>query len=126
MGDTTFRATWDDTGSAGVVNLTNSELKEFTTSAGSDKGEHITFDVLIITFLLILCALTGDRREILMETDDLAFKLRLRFDICCMALEERGVPQIEEDLSVLYYRSMCHIFARSWHYLISGACSAGE
>ena len=113
MGDTTFRATWDDTGNAGVVNLTKSELKEFTTSAGSDKGEDITFDVLIITFLLILCALTGDRREILMEMDDLAFKLRLRFDICCMALEESGVPQIEEDPSVFYYRSMCHILARN-------------
>jgi hypothetical protein len=44
MGDTTFRATWDDTGNVGVVNLTKAELKEFTTSTGSDtsKGEHIT------------------------------------------------------------------------------------
>ena len=43
MGDTTFRATWDDTGDVGVVNLTKAELKEFTTGAGSDKGEHITW-----------------------------------------------------------------------------------
>ena len=42
MDDTTFLATWDDTGNVGVVNLTKAELKEFTTSAGSDKGEHIT------------------------------------------------------------------------------------
>jgi hypothetical protein len=42
MDDTTFRATWDDTGNVGVVNLTKAELKEFTTSTGSDKGEHIT------------------------------------------------------------------------------------
>ena len=26
-----------------------------------------------------------------METDDPVFKLKLRFDICCMALEERRV-----------------------------------
>ena len=43
-----------------------------------------------------------------METDDLVFKLRLKFDICCIALEEKRVPQIEEDPSVLYDRSMCH------------------
>ena len=42
MDDTTFLATWDDTGSIGVVNLTKAELKEITTSSGSDKGEHIT------------------------------------------------------------------------------------
>ena len=42
MDYTTFLATWDDTGNVGVVNLTKAEFKEFTTSAGSDKGEHIT------------------------------------------------------------------------------------
>ena len=42
MGDTTFRATWDDAGNVCVVNLTKAELKEFMTSTGSDKGEHIT------------------------------------------------------------------------------------
>ena len=40
MGDTTFRATWDD--KVGVVKLTKAELTEYTTSAGSDKGELIT------------------------------------------------------------------------------------
>ena len=40
MGDATFCATWDD--NVGVVNLTIAELKEFTTSADPDKGEHIT------------------------------------------------------------------------------------
>ena len=35
-----FRATWDDTGNVGVVNLTKAELKEFTTS--TDKGEYMT------------------------------------------------------------------------------------
>ena len=40
--DTTFIATWDDTGNVGVVNLTKAKLKEFSTSAGSDKGERIT------------------------------------------------------------------------------------
>ena len=40
--DTTFLAKWDDdTGNVGIVNLTKAELKEFTTSTGSDKGEHI-------------------------------------------------------------------------------------
>ena len=42
MDDATFIATWDDTGNVGVVNLTKFELKEFTTSAGSDKSEQIT------------------------------------------------------------------------------------
>ena len=42
MDDTKFLATWDDTGNVGVVNLTKAELKEFTSSTGSDKGEHIT------------------------------------------------------------------------------------
>jgi hypothetical protein len=42
MGDTTFRAIWDDTGDVGVVNLTRAELKEITTGTGSDKGEHVT------------------------------------------------------------------------------------
>ena len=41
MDDTTFHATWDDTGNVGVVNLTKAELKNFTTSNGSNKGEHI-------------------------------------------------------------------------------------
>jgi hypothetical protein len=41
IGDTTFHATWDDTGNVGVVNLTKAELKEFTSSTGNDKGEHI-------------------------------------------------------------------------------------
>jgi hypothetical protein len=44
MDDTTsrFLASWDDTGDVAVVNLTKAELKAFTTSTGSDKGEHIT------------------------------------------------------------------------------------
>ena len=42
MDDTTFLATWDDTGNVGVVNLTKAGLKEFTRSTGADKGEHIT------------------------------------------------------------------------------------
>ena len=42
MDDTMFLATWDDTGNVGVVNLMKAELKEFTTSTGSDEGEHIT------------------------------------------------------------------------------------
>ena len=42
MDDTTFLATWDDTDSVGVVNLTKDELKEFATRSGSDKGEYIT------------------------------------------------------------------------------------
>ena len=50
-----------------------------------------------------------------METDELEFKLRMRFDICCMTSEERRVPQIEEGPSLLYSddrsTSMCHIFA---------------
>ena len=44
-----------------------------------------------------------------MEMDDVAFELRLMFDICCMASKERKVARIEEDRSDLYHRSMCHI-----------------
>ena len=106
MDDATFIATWDDSDNVGFVNLTKAELKEFTTSAGSDKGKHITSILKKTPFSLVSCVLSGVRREILMETDDLAFKLRLGFDICCMTSEE---PQIEEDLSLLYHRSMCHI-----------------
>ena len=39
-----------------------------------------------------------------METDDLVFKWRLTFDICCMTSEEKRAPQIEEDLSLLHGR----------------------
>ena len=42
MDDTTFLATSDDTDNVGFVNLTKAELKDFTTSTGSDKGKHIT------------------------------------------------------------------------------------
>ena len=107
--DTTFLATWDDdTSNVGVVNLTKAELQEFTTSTGSDKGEHIT-SMLIKYRSHWYCACVGlseVRREIMMETDDMVFKLGLKFDICCMASEERRVPQIEEDLN---HKSMCHI-----------------
>ena len=110
MDDTTFRATWDDTGNFGVVNLTKAELKEFTTSTGSDKGKHITLILKKPPFSLVLCVLSVLGQEILMlmETDDLAFKLRLKFDICCMTTEE-SVAQTEEDPSLLYQRSMCRI-----------------
>ena len=41
-----------------------------------------------------------------METDDIAFELRLRFKVYCMASKEKKVGQIEEDPSDLYHRSM--------------------
>ena len=37
----TFLATWNVTGSVGIVSLTKAELKELTASTGFDKGEHI-------------------------------------------------------------------------------------
>jgi hypothetical protein len=46
MDDTTFLATWDDTGNVAVANLTKVELKEFTTSTASDKGERISLRCL--------------------------------------------------------------------------------
>ena len=52
MDDTKFLATSDDTGNVGVVNLTKAELKEFTTSTGSDKGEHISLRCLKNTVLI--------------------------------------------------------------------------
>ena len=62
MGDTTFCATWDDTGNVGVVSLTESELKDFIISNDSDNGEHIyLFDVddIKLTFLYVSCVLLG-------------------------------------------------------------------
>ena len=56
MDDTTFLATWDDdTGNVGIVNLTKAKLKEFTTSTGSDKGEHITSMLKKAPFSLVSC-----------------------------------------------------------------------
>ena len=110
MDDTTFLVTWDDTGNVGLVSLTKDELEECTTRSGSDKSEHIT-SVLKSPFSLALCVLSEVRREVLMETDDLVFKLRLRFDICCIASEERRVLQVEEDQSRICYASMCLISA---------------
>ena len=55
MDDTTFLATWgDDTGN-GTVHLTKAELEEFTTSAGSDNGEHITSILIKTPFSLVSC-----------------------------------------------------------------------
>ena len=112
MDDTTFLATWDDdTSNVGIVNLTKAELQEFTTSTGSDKGEHITSMLIKYRshWYRVCAGLSEVRREIPIKADDLVFELRLRFDICCMASEERSVPQIEKDSSLLYYKSMCHI-----------------
>ena len=113
MDDTTFLATWDDdTSNVGAVNLTKAELQEFTTSTGSDRGEHFTsmLKKRHSHSYFVCVGMSEVRREILMETDDLGFELKLRFDICCMASEERKVPQIE-DPSLLYQRSMYHVFA---------------
>ena len=107
MDDTTFLATWDDTGNVGVVNLTKATLKELTSTC-SDKGEHITSMLKNHRshWYRACVGLSEVRREIPMETDDLMFKLRLRFDIYCTASEERRVPQVEENPSLLYHRSM--------------------
>jgi hypothetical protein len=56
-----------------------------------------------------------------MDTEDLAFKFRLRFNICCMASEARRLPQVDEDASVLYHRSMCHIIVKLEDHLTSGS-----
>ena len=110
MDDTTFLVTWDSSDNVGLVNLTKDELKEFATRSGSDKGEHIT-SLLKTPFSLVLCVLSEVRREVLMETDDVVFKLRLRFDICCMASEEGRVLQDEEDPTLICCRSMYLISA---------------
>ena len=100
MDDTTILATSDDTGTVGVIKLTKAELKEFTTINGSDKGEHMTSMIKKYPFSLVSCVLSEVRQEILMEIDSVVFKLRLRFDICCLATEERRLQQIEEDRSM--------------------------
>ena len=108
MDDTTFLATWDDTGDVGSVNMTIDKLKVFTTNVGSNIGEHIT-SILKNTFSLVSGVLSEVGREILLETDDLVFKLRLKFDICCMASEERRVQQIEENPNLLDHMCMYRI-----------------
>ena len=62
MDDTTLRATWDDTGNVGVVNLTKDELKEFTIGAGSDKGKHIT-SILKTLFSLVVHTVRSQTRN---------------------------------------------------------------
>ena len=111
MDDITFLATWDDDSNVGIVNLTKAELKGFTKSTGSDNSEHITSMLKIHRshWYRASVGLSEIRQESLMETDDPVFKLKLRFDICCMALEER-VPEIEVP-SLLCHKSMCHISA---------------
>ena len=42
MVDTLFLATWDDIDNVGFFILTKAELKDFTTSTGSDKGKRFT------------------------------------------------------------------------------------
>ena len=76
MGDTTFRATWDDTGDVGVVNLTKGELKEFTTSTGSEKGENITsmfengaFSLLLRTVRSQTRSTNGNGPSVQIETE---------------------------------------------------------
>jgi hypothetical protein len=63
MGDLTFRATWDDTGDVGVVNLTKTELKEITTGTGSVKGEHVTRCEINIVFIGIVCIFRSRTRS---------------------------------------------------------------
>ena len=59
MDNTTFLATWDDTGNVGVVNLTKAE---FTTSTGSDKSEHIDFKRKTL-FIGIVCTVRIQTRN---------------------------------------------------------------
>jgi hypothetical protein len=40
LDELTFRATWDENGSYGVLHLKRSELEEFIISAGSHNREH--------------------------------------------------------------------------------------
>ena len=62
MDDTTFFATWDDTGNTGTVNLTKAELKEFTRSTGADKGEHIT-SMFLKKFIGIMGTVRSQTRD---------------------------------------------------------------
>jgi hypothetical protein len=62
-GDTAFRATWDDAGDVGVVNLTETELKEITTVTGSEKGEHVTRCEINIVFTGIVCIVSSQTRN---------------------------------------------------------------
>ena len=58
-----FHATWDDTSNIGVVNLTKAKLKEFTTGAGSDKGEHTTSMLKNTLFIGIVHTLRSQMRN---------------------------------------------------------------
>ena len=84
-----FVATWDDTRSYSSIDLTNAELKEFTTSADSLNGKYI-ISILINN---IVNGASEVRREFVMATDDLGFKLAIRFEIC-------RVPSVEKRLQV--------------------------
>ena len=62
-GDTTFLATWDDTGNVGLDSLTKAELKEFTTSTGSDKGENMTLMLYKYCFIDIIRPVRSQTRN---------------------------------------------------------------
>ena len=47
MDEITFYATWDESGSYGVLHLKRSELGEFITSAGPHDREHLA-SILIV------------------------------------------------------------------------------
>jgi hypothetical protein len=63
MNDTAFLATWDDTDNVGLVNLTIAELKELTTSTGSDKGEHIVSMLKVAFFIGIVHTVRSQTRN---------------------------------------------------------------
>ena len=70
--------------------LSKAQLKELTTSTPIRVSIFRCFEIAPIS--LVLCVLLGVGREILMETNELVFKLSLRFDICRMTSEEMRVP----------------------------------
>jgi hypothetical protein len=63
MSDTKFRATWDDTGDVGVLNVSKAELKEITTGTGSDKGERLTRYQINTVLIGIGCTVRSETRS---------------------------------------------------------------
>ena len=63
MDDTVFLATWDDTGTVGVVCLTKSELIALATSTTSDTGEYIASMLPDIDFIGIVRTVRSQTRN---------------------------------------------------------------
>jgi hypothetical protein len=102
MDQITFVATWDETGSVGVIYLTKNELEEYVTSAESHNGKQFTSTLINYVITVGLSEVRGEFR---IETNDLVvFKTGLIFEICW--IPEENLKSLQQSKEYLKYASM--------------------